>query len=282
MRIGRGFESVSPSKTRPVPAPRDRSRGRRLLSWGWRPFQRSYRRTVARASVSRSPSAVSHRSGPGHGVFPARRRRVDVEDVRAPPLRGLASPSEYCRAGLPASSRTRRLPGVRAPSAHADAGAHSPGICLVPVRVRLQGFSPSCRVTSPASFRPFKAGDAHGVSPFEASPSGRSRGASRHSVPSCRHLHSAHMAETTMRPLADPPSGPCSPPESVTITRGLAVRPLDAPLGFRRSRAFLEGVAPGFPAAPLSGFFAIRLSPRRPASQGLDPLSRCCAPQSEE
>jgi len=101
-------------------------------------------------------------------------------------------------------------------------------------------------------------------------------------LPSCRYLHSAHMAETTVQPLADPPSGPCSPPESVTIARGLAVRPLDAPLGFCRSRAFLESVAPGFPAAPLSGFFAIRLSPRRPASQGLDPLSRCCAPQSEE
>ena len=194
MRIGRGFGSVAPSKTRPVPASRDRSRGRRLLSWGWRPFQRSYRRTVARTSVSRSPSAVSRRSGPGHGVFLARRRRVDVEDVRAPPLRGLASPSEYYRAGLPTSSRTRRLPGVPAPSAHADAGAHSPGSCLVPVRVRLQGFSPSCRVTSPASFRPFKAGDAHGVLPFEASPSGRSRGASRRPLPSCRCRHSAYAA----------------------------------------------------------------------------------------
>ena len=266
MRIGRGCESVSPSKTRPVPASRDRFRGRRLLSWGWRPFQRSYRRTVARASVSRSPSAVSHRSGPGHGVFLARRRRVDVEDVRAPPLLGLASPSEYYRAGLPAPSRARRLPGVLAPSARADAGAHLPGICLVPVPVRLQGFSPSCRITSPASFRPFKAGDAHGVFPFEASPSGRSRSASRRPVPSCRYLHSAHMAEATMRPLADPPSGPCSPPESVTIARGLAVRPLDAPLGFCRSRAFLDSVAPGFPAAPLSGFlrFGLRRSDRPP------------------
>ncbi len=146
------------------------------------------------SSVSRSPSAVSHRSGPGHGVFPARRRRVDVEDVRAPPLLGLASPSEYCRAGLPAPSRARRLPGVPAPSAHADAGAHSPGICLVPVRVRLQGFSPSCRVSSPASFRPVRAGDAHGVLPFEASPSGRSRDASRRPLPSCRCRHSAYAA----------------------------------------------------------------------------------------
>lgn len=147
------------------------------------------------SSVQRSPSAVSHRSGRGHGVFLARRRRVEVEDVRAPPLRGLASPSEYDRAGLPAPSRARRLPGVRAPSAHADAGAHLSGICLVPVTVRLQGFSPSCRVTSPASFRPFKAGDAHGVFPFEASPSGRSRGASRRPLPSCRCRHSAYAAE---------------------------------------------------------------------------------------
>lgn len=141
--------------------------------------------------VSRSPFVVSHRSGPGHGVFQDRRRRVNVEDVRAPPLRGLASPSEYYRAGLPRPSRARRLPGVPAPPAHADAGAHSPGICLVPVRVRLQGFSPSCRVSSPASFRPFQAGDAHGVLPFEASPSGRSRSASRRPLPSCRCPHSA-------------------------------------------------------------------------------------------
>lgn len=143
------------------------------------------------SSVSRSPFAVSHRSGPGHGVFQDRRRRVIVEDIRAPPLRGLASPSEYHRAGLPTPSRARRLPGVPAPSAHADAGAHSPGICLVPVRVRLQGFSPSCRVSSPTSFRPFQAGNAPGVLPFEASPSGRSRGASRRSLPSCRCPHSA-------------------------------------------------------------------------------------------
>jgi hypothetical protein len=183
---------------------------------------------------------------------------------------------------LPAPSRARRLPGVPAPSAHADAGAHLPGICLVPVPVRLQGFSPSCRVTSPASFRPFKAGDAHGVLPFEASPSGRSRGASRRPVPSCRYLHSAHMAEATMRPLADPPSGPCSPPESVTIERGLAVQPLAAPLGFPRSRAFLACVAAGFPAAPLSGLRAPGSRQGRSASQGFDPLARCCAPRSED
>ena len=141
--------------------------------------------------VPRSPSAVSHRSGTGHGVFQDRRRRVNVEDVRAPPLRGLASPSEYDRAGLPTPSRARRLPGVPSPTAHAEAGAHSPGSCLVPVLVRLQGFSPSCRVSSPASLRPFQAGNAHGVLPFEASPSGRSRGVSRRSLPSCRYPHSA-------------------------------------------------------------------------------------------
>jgi hypothetical protein len=181
---------------------------------------------------------------------------VEVEDVRAPPLRGLASPSEYDRAGLPTPSRARRLPGVPAPSAHADAGAHSPGICLVPVPVRLQGFSPSCRVSSPASFQPFKAGDAHGVLPFEASPSGRSRGASRRPLPSCRYRRSAYVTEATCGRLADPASGPCSPPESVTVERGLAVRTLDAPLGFRRSRAFRGCVAAGFPVAPLSGFAA--------------------------
>lgn len=207
--------------------------------------------------VPRSPFAVSRRSSPGHGVFLAHRRRVEVEDIRAPPLRGLASPSEYHRAGLPTPSRARRLPGVPAPSACADAGAHSPGICLVPVRVRLQGFSPSCRVSSPASFRPFKAGNAHGVFPFEASPSGRSRGASRRPLPSCRCSHSACAAEAASDRLMNPASGPCSPPESVTIARGLAVRTLDAPLGLRRSRAFRGNVATGFPATPLAGFSAV-------------------------
>jgi len=191
-----------------------------------------------------------------------------------PPLQSITG------AGLPAPSRARRLPGVPAPSAHADAGAHLPGICLAPVRVRLQGFSPSCRVSSPASFRPFKAGDAHGVLPFEAFPSGRSSGASRRPLPSCRCSHSANVAEATCGRTANPASGPCSPPESVTIARGLVVRPFDAPLGFRRSRAFLASVAAGFPVAPLSGFRRVRLAPRRPASQGLDPLSRCCAPRS--
>jgi hypothetical protein len=82
--------------------------------------------------------------------------------------------------------------------------------------------------------------------------------------------------------LASATSGPCSPPESVTITRGLVVRPLDAPLGFRRSRAFRASVAPGFPAAPLSGFGFVGSRRVDLASQGLDPLSRCCAPRSED
>lgn len=60
-----------------------------------------------------------------------------------------------------------------------------------------------------------------------------------------------------VQPLADPASGPCSPPESVTIARGLVARPLDAPLGFRRSRAFRVNVAAGFPATPLAGFVAL-------------------------
>jgi hypothetical protein len=232
--------------------------------------------------VSRSPFAVSHRSGPGHGVFLAHRRRVKVEDDRAPPLRGLASPSEYSRAGLPTPSRAWRLPGVPAPSAHADAGAHSPGICLVPVRVRLQGFAPSCRVSSPASFRPVRAGDAHGVLPFEAFPFGGAGTPLGARCPPVVTRTRRTQPKTTCGRLASPTSGPCSPPESVTITRGLVVRPLDAPLGFRRSRAFRASVAPGFPAAPLSGFGFVGSRRVGLASQGLDPLSRCCAPRSED
>ena len=182
---------------------------------------------------------------------------MEVEDIRAPPLRGLASPSEYDRAGLPTPSRARRLPGVPAPSAHADAGAHSSGICLVPVRVRLQGFSPSCRVTSPASFRPFKAGDAHGVLPLRSF-SLRAEPWRLSALGALLPLSALGVrSRNYVRPLADPASGPCSPPESVTTERGLAVRPLDAPLGFRRSRAFRGCVAAGFPAAPLSGFVAL-------------------------
>jgi len=135
---------------------------------------------------------------PGLGVFLTRRCRAESFDVRTAPLLGLASPSEYDR-GRPAEalSGDSAFPGVSAPTALAVAGTHFSGICLVPVPVRLQGFSPSCRVTSPASFRPFKAGDAHGVLPFEASPSGRSRGASRRPLPSCRCRHSAYATEAT-------------------------------------------------------------------------------------
>ena len=57
-----------------------------------------------------------------------------------------------------------------APTAHPDTGAHSSGICLVPVLVRLQGFAPSCRVSSPAPLRPVRAGNAHGVPPSKPSP----------------------------------------------------------------------------------------------------------------
>ena len=76
------------------------------------------------------------------------------------------------------------------------------------------------------------------------------------------------VAEATCGRLANAASGPCSPPESVTIERGLAIRPLAAPLGFPRSRAFLACVAAGFPAAPLSGFRGVRLAPWPPGLPG--------------
>jgi len=76
------------------------------------------------------------------------------------------------------------------------------------------------------------------------------------------------VTEATCGRTANPASGPCSPPESVTIARGLAVQPLDAPLGFPRSRAFRACVATGFPMAPLSGFRRVRLAPRRPGLPG--------------
>lgn len=90
------------------------------------------------------------------------------------------------------------------------------------------------------------------------------------------------VTEATCGRLANPASGPCSPPESVTIERGLVVRPLAAPLGFPRSRAFPACVAAGFPAAPLSGLRAPGSRQGRSASQGFDPLARCCAPRSED
>ena len=90
------------------------------------------------------------------------------------------------------------------------------------------------------------------------------------------------VTEATCGRLANPASGPCSPPESVTIERGLVVRPLAAPLGFPRSRAFPACVAAGFPAAPLSGLRALGSRQGRSASQGFDPLARCCAPRSED
>jgi hypothetical protein len=194
-----------------------------------------------------------------------------------PPLQSIPGPA--CRSPL----GQRRLPGVPAPSAHADAGAHLPGICLVPVRVRLQGFSPSCRVSSPASFRPVRAGDAHGVLPFEASPSGRSRGASRRPLPSCRCSHSANVAKDHVRPRGKRdfrallPAGVRHGHTRVSRASARCSPEVSFALG-HSSRA----LPPGFPVAPLLGFGLLGSRRGDPASQGLDPLSRCCAPHSED
>lgn len=61
---------------------------------------------------------------------------------------------------------------------------------------------------------------------------------------------------------ADATSGLCSPRRSVTAERGLADRPLDAPLGFRALGHSFRRVARGFPPAPLSGFSAPPLTRR--------------------
>lgn len=74
--------------------------------------------------------------------------------------------------------------------------------------------------------------------------------------------------KTTCSRLASPTSGPCSPPESVAITRGLVVRPLDAPLGFCRSRAFLVSVAARLPGGSPLRLWLRRLAPRRPGLPG--------------
>ena len=174
--------------------------------------------------------------------------------------------------GLPSPAGEGAFPEVSAPSAHADAGTHSPGSCLVPVRVRLQGFAPSCRISSPASFRPVKAGNAHGVLPFEAFPS---RGAVAPLDARCLpavSLPRRVVAQGHGRCTADAASRRCSPRESVTRKRCLVVLALDAPLGFSRPRA-----CPSLRGSRLPGRSPRRLgrdparTGRRPASQGLDP-----------
>ena len=63
-----------------------------------------------------------------------------------------------------------------------------------------------------------------------------------------------------------------------TAGRGLAARPLAAPLGFFRSKAFRRRVASRFRAAPLTGFPGPPLA-RRPAGlPGSRSACRCCAP----
>lgn len=169
MRIGR-LRACAPLRRLHRSRRAARSRGWRLLSWGRRPFQRHGRRVVARSWVPRSPFAVGlAASALGSSELADAARRS--KDSRARPLRGL--PPLQSLTG-PASRRSLERgasPGVPAPSAHSGAGSHSSGICLVPVPVRLQGFSPSCRLHPPAPIQPVKAGGAHGVLPFEASPS---------------------------------------------------------------------------------------------------------------
>ncbi len=119
---------------------------------------------------------------------------------------------------LSGSSASR---GVPSPTAYPVAGTHNPGICLVPVPVRLQGSSPPAALRPPRPIRPFPAGNAPGVLPFEAFPSARSRGASRRPLPSCRSPP-ANRGPKTARGRTDPTSGPCSPAESVDGRTGVS------------------------------------------------------------
>jgi len=166
------------------------------------------------------------------------------------------SPSECYRGGLPTSSRKPAPPMRFFPLQRiSEAGTHSPGSYLVPVQVRLQGFPPSCRVQSPASFQPFQAGNAHGVFPFGAFPS---RGAVAPLGALCppvvyRSLKAGAARRSHIQIITGPTSGPRSPRESVAGGRGLAVRPLATPLGFPRSRVFHRCVARSVPRAPLAG-----------------------------
>lgn len=143
-------------------------------------------------------------------------------------------------------------PGVSAPSAYPEAGTHLPGICLVPVRVRLQGFSPSCRLASPASLRSFQTGNAHGVFPFEAFPS---RGAATPLDARCPPAVACPQHGVTRKPhpAPDPAGSRALLPAGIRGDRtGVSRPPARCSPGVQRSRAFRSCVARGFPRTPLS------------------------------
>ena len=136
---------------------------------------------------------------------------------------------EYDRAGC-RDPLGAAPPRSSCPFSACRSGAHSSGICLVPVPVRLQGFSPSCRFRLPRPSDRLRPVTLRGSPLRSLLPPGGAV-ASLDALALLPLSALGVRSRATCGRLADPASGPCSPPESVTTERGLAVRPLDAPWG---------------------------------------------------
>lgn len=136
--------------------------------------------------------------------------------------------------------------------------------------MRLQGFAPSCRVSSPATFRSVRTGNALGVPSSRLLPlDGAATPFGVRCPPAV--TRATRATRRSREPGADPASRLCSPRESVTIERGLAARSLDAPLRFCAlgrsgnalrpkalpSRTFQPSRSPGAAAGP-SGYRSAR------------------------
>jgi hypothetical protein len=212
-----------------------RSTAERLLSWGSPPFQRSSRRAVARSLVPRSPFVVGLRPDPG--VFPTA-GGCDRSKTVAPPLLGLVPLQSMTGSAAGALSGSDASRGVSRP--YSASGHGSPLIRDLPRpgSGAATGFRTLLPRPSPASLRPVRAGNAHGVPPSKLSPPAEPRRLSASVALLPLAVRTVGVAPgATSKSRTAPASGLCSPRESVAEKRGLAAPPLAAPLGFPRSRA---------------------------------------------
>jgi hypothetical protein len=132
--------------------------------------------------------------------------------------------------------------------------------------VRLQGFAPSCRFHPPAPFRPVKAGDAHGVLPFEASPSdGAVASLDARCLPAVSPSSPLPRPRRTTGGRVDGRGFKALLPVEVRHTgRGLAAPVLDAPLGFTALGRFRLAWPPASRALPSQASPTAPKSDRRP------------------
>lgn len=194
MRFGGGPCSFAPSKTPPVPASPGRFRDRRLLSWGQRPFQRSYRRAVARHWFRAPPppfaTEVAAALGSSKLTGGASKSKTSAHRLSEgwPPLQSMTGPA--CRSPLGHGASQEFLPlqrmRMREPT--------HPGFAS-------SRFGCGCRVSHPlAAFRLPRPSDRlrpvtlMGFSPSKLLPPDGAVAPLDAPLPSCRCPHSVPVA----------------------------------------------------------------------------------------